>query len=474
MSSPVEERRQALLALAASAGIRLRNLPEHPSSAWLDRAERRVKEAIAKREAGLRERRDALIERAATARIKLRNVPEQPSAAWLDKAESRVEEIIKQRFARRRAEAVDNPRLASLMARARSLGVRLRKVPESPSERWLDRLEQKLTEIAREREEPAPPDPAAPEVDATSVADPRATVDGLPATVEVPQPAAVDLEADEQRAIEERVAELIARAERAGLDLGRVPPNPTEDWVVSTAAALESVLEERREARRAERTRRTARRRERMKTLFALAEQHDVRLDPIPAFPTEDWIGRAELMVYERAYADEDEGSRRDRLQDQRRRERLAAILERAERGGFDIGSIPPDPDEEWLDEAESRVAGREEEASEVLEAESAAQPDVARLVYEADTLQEEVKPLDSDEMTIGRNRSNPIQVRNDAQVSRKHARLWVVDGVWYVADLGSTRGTQVNGATIDGDQVLRDGDELQVGETRFLFQLPS
>ena len=148
--------------------------------------------------------------------------------------------------------------------------------------------------------------------------------------------------------------------------------------------------------------------------------------------------------------------------------------MERAERGGFDIGSIPPDPDEEWLDEAERRVAGREEEASEVLEAESAAQPDVARLVYEADTLQEEVKPLDSDEMTIGRNRSNPIQVRNDAQVSRKHARLWVVDGVWYVADLGSTRGTQVNGATIDGDQVLRDGDELQVGETRFLFQLPS
>ncbi|MFT4625384.1 MAG: hypothetical protein ACI8PZ_004052 [Myxococcota bacterium] len=470
MSSPVEARRAALLELASDAGIRLKNVPEHPSASWLDKAHRRVKEAIAVRDARVRARRDSLVEHATSSGIRLRNVPELPTEAWLDKAKAKVDAAIAKRAAARMARDAESPRLASLLARARALGVRIRKVPSAPSESWLDRLDQKLTEIARSRTLPVPPDPTATPVRAEERMDPSATMDGLaPATGAVPS--AIDSEAVEQQAIGARVAELIRRADRAGLDVGRVPPNPSEEWVVTTAAALEDVLEQRREARRAERSRKASRRKDRMRALLDLVGAAGVDIGTIPPFPTEDWIARAELKVHERLYAHEDEDTRRNRLFDQRRRERLTSLMERAQRGGFDVGSIPPDPDEEWLTKAEQRVQFREAEASEVLEAGSSTLESTPRLVYEEDTLQEEVKHLEGTEATIGRNRTNEIQVRNDAQVSRRHARLWEVDGIWYIADLGSTRGTQVNGETLTGDHELMDGDEVQTGETRFVFR---
>jgi hypothetical protein len=468
MSSPVEVRRSELLELAKHAGIRLKNVPEHPSQTWLDKAERKVKEAIAKREETARARREALVQRAARAGIKLRNVPELPSRTWLKKAEAKVGAIIAERLAR----DVQNPRLASLLARASKLSVRLRSVPDAPSDAWLDKLEEKLTTIGRSRNTPEPIDPTEPLLRVERRPDPAATLEELP-PVPMTEPAAIDAEAQERRAVGDRVAELVSRAERAGLDLGRVPPNPNEEWVVSTAAALESILDQRREARRKERSHKAAQRKERMRTLFALADRHQVLIDHVPSFPTEEWISRIELMVHERAYAHEDDSQRRDRIRDQQRRERLTALLARAERGGFDIGTIPPDPGEEWLTEAEQRVVWREAEASEVLEADDMTLSDTAQLLYEEGTLQQEAHPLDptDENLTIGRNRSNAIQVRNDSQVSRRHARLWMLDDTWYVADLGSTRGTQVNEQICDGKHPLCDGDEIRVGETRFVFR---
>lgn len=55
-----------------------------------------------------------------------------------------------------------------------------------------------------------------------------------------------------------------------------------------------------------------------------------------------------------------------------------------------------------------------------------------------------------------------------DPEVSRKHARLDVVRGVVYLADLGSSNGTFLNGKALDDESIeLRPGDDIDVGNTR-------
>lgn len=74
------------------------------------------------------------------------------------------------------------------------------------------------------------------------------------------------------------------------------------------------------------------------------------------------------------------------------------------------------------------------------------------------------ILPLVLPHTLIGRIESNHI-VLDDASISRVHARL-VLDATGVtVEDLRSTRGTQVNGRTIDRPTPLRDGDEVRVGE---------
>ena len=58
------------------------------------------------------------------------------------------------------------------------------------------------------------------------------------------------------------------------------------------------------------------------------------------------------------------------------------------------------------------------------------------------------------------------IDLSPDEKVSRKHARIWLDNGVCWIEDLGSKYGTKVNGATIAARQQLQDGDSIVVGET--------
>jgi len=53
-----------------------------------------------------------------------------------------------------------------------------------------------------------------------------------------------------------------------------------------------------------------------------------------------------------------------------------------------------------------------------------------------------------------------------DGEVSRRHARLEVVDGRLQVVDLGSSNGTLVNGNRINGAVVLGPGDVVLLGAT--------
>ena len=76
----------------------------------------------------------------------------------------------------------------------------------------------------------------------------------------------------------------------------------------------------------------------------------------------------------------------------------------------------------------------------------------------------EKVFALSQTEVYIGRDISNDVVV-NDAEISRKHARLVLQSGQYLVEDLGSTNGTFVNRVRLTGPQVLRAGDLIHVGE---------
>ncbi len=71
---------------------------------------------------------------------------------------------------------------------------------------------------------------------------------------------------------------------------------------------------------------------------------------------------------------------------------------------------------------------------------------------------------LEGDQLVIGRDSSSSIAI-NDAEVSRKHARLNFQGGKYVIEDLGSTNGTFVNGQRLSGPAVLKSGDVISLGE---------
>jgi len=77
--------------------------------------------------------------------------------------------------------------------------------------------------------------------------------------------------------------------------------------------------------------------------------------------------------------------------------------------------------------------------------------------------------PLEEGEISIGREPSNMISI-NDAEVSRKHARLlWREEG-HLLEDFGSTNGSFVNGQRLSGSTMLKTGDLIALGENVVLL----
>jgi len=71
---------------------------------------------------------------------------------------------------------------------------------------------------------------------------------------------------------------------------------------------------------------------------------------------------------------------------------------------------------------------------------------------------------LEGDQLNIGRDSTNEITI-NDAEVSRRHARLTFQGGKYVLEDLGSTNGTFVNGQRLAGPRVLKAGEVVSFGE---------
>jgi FHA domain len=79
-------------------------------------------------------------------------------------------------------------------------------------------------------------------------------------------------------------------------------------------------------------------------------------------------------------------------------------------------------------------------------------------------------------EITFGRVSGPPfrhVQLRSQT-VSRQHARMQYVDGRWKMTNLSQTNPVLINGQPLDtahGTRVLRDGDQIEMGEVVFRFR---
>ena len=79
---------------------------------------------------------------------------------------------------------------------------------------------------------------------------------------------------------------------------------------------------------------------------------------------------------------------------------------------------------------------------------------------------------LTGGEMTIGRDAANAIALTDDNTSSRRHARIGRENGQFSITDEGSSNGTFVNGVRITGRRTLQPGDEVQIGSTKFRFEV--
>jgi FhaA, N-terminal domain/FHA domain len=73
--------------------------------------------------------------------------------------------------------------------------------------------------------------------------------------------------------------------------------------------------------------------------------------------------------------------------------------------------------------------------------------------------------------VTLGRSRQCDI-VLSDPNVSRQHAEIRPRGGSWVLVDLGSTNGSRINGRSVEAPEVVRPGDEIELGSTTLRFEL--
>ena len=70
---------------------------------------------------------------------------------------------------------------------------------------------------------------------------------------------------------------------------------------------------------------------------------------------------------------------------------------------------------------------------------------------------------IDQDEIIIGRDSGNDVQIDNVA-VSREHAKIIRDKDYCFIEDLNSTNGTFVNGTRIN-NKYLKEDDEISIGK---------
>jgi putative ABC transport system ATP-binding protein len=79
--------------------------------------------------------------------------------------------------------------------------------------------------------------------------------------------------------------------------------------------------------------------------------------------------------------------------------------------------------------------------------------------------------PINREEFVIGRSSSSDLAL-DDTNVSRRHARLELKDGSFFLSDLGSANGTFVNGVRVKERSAVRDQDHLKIGRVTVVLRV--
>ena len=95
----------------------------------------------------------------------------------------------------------------------------------------------------------------------------------------------------------------------------------------------------------------------------------------------------------------------------------------------------------------------------------------IAKLRFLNGKLEGKAYPL-SKPLVLGRGTGINGRIPGDNKVSREHSKVFQQGADYYIVDLNSSNGTQVNDAPVTR-RILHDGDEILIGETRFRFENP-
>ncbi len=80
-------------------------------------------------------------------------------------------------------------------------------------------------------------------------------------------------------------------------------------------------------------------------------------------------------------------------------------------------------------------------------------------------------KPKHGDTYILGRREDSDVILPYDSQISRQHTRLFRMDGVWHIQDLGSRNGTHVGQQKITSITRLAPGQMFRMGRTWLRLQ---
>lgn len=85
----------------------------------------------------------------------------------------------------------------------------------------------------------------------------------------------------------------------------------------------------------------------------------------------------------------------------------------------------------------------------------------------------EQGKPivLDKPIVLVGRHPDCDAVILNSRKISRKHCAIALVNNNFVVRDLGSMNGVWVNGDRVENQSPVGFGDELMIGDVRFILE---
>ena len=84
----------------------------------------------------------------------------------------------------------------------------------------------------------------------------------------------------------------------------------------------------------------------------------------------------------------------------------------------------------------------------------------------------QQMVPLTSEKVTLGRSEGNSLSFPDDPMLSRQHLEFECERQTWYVTDLGSKNGTLVNGIPISGRRKLESEDVVSAGHLQIALKV--